>query len=61
MEGRSSDDVKNRFNSNLRKMKSVKTSKRKVTIVDSNKGPQDLMGRFEITMSYEDYVRRKAS
>ena len=39
----------------------AKTAKKKISLVDSNKGPNDIIGRYEIVMTYEDYIRRKSS
>ena len=59
--GRSSDSLKNRLNSNLRKMIHAKTAKKKISVVDFAKRDDDVIGRYEIVMTYEEYIRRKTN
>ena len=54
--GRSADCVKNRHNSNFRKMINAKTSKKNIRLVDFAKSDDDVTGRFEIVMTYEEYI-----
>ena len=42
-------------------MINAKTSKKNIRLVDFAKSDDDVTGRFEIVMTYEEYIRRKAN
>ena len=60
LEGRTENSVKNRFNSNIRKMLNVKVKQQELAnAVTVGREPSDIVGRHEIPMSFDDYVKRK--
>ena len=57
--GRQMDALKNRFNSNLRKMVNANTGRYEISLVDPFKSDNAVIGRYEIVMTYEVYLGRK--
>ena len=39
----------------------AKTAKKKISVVDFAKRDDDVIGRYEIVMTYEEYIRRKTN